>query len=718
MNAISSSLFRAGENCCSVARAARVALLVDAQAYFEAFRQAAERAERSILILAWDFNSAAPLTVDGLTVGDFLNGLAKRKPHLELRILDWDFPLLFQHDRELPPIFGLGWKPHRRIHFRFDATHPLAGSQHQKIAVVDDSLAFVGGMDMAARRWDTPEHRPDDPRRRANGVPYPPFHDVMAAVEGEAAAALAGVAHKRWQQATGERLPPLPLRGDAWPPSLQADLQDVSVGVACTAPATSDHEGVREVEQLYLDMIAGARRYIYIENQYFTSQAIGQALAARLREPNGPEIVVVTRELSHGWLEEVTMHALRTRLVRDLRAVDGRGRLHVYYPYVAGLAAGTCIDLHSKVMIVDDEWLRIGSSNVSNRSMGLDSECDVVMEAGRRADVRVGIRAFRDRLLAEHVGRPASELAAVLRGAQTLHDALETLGTAKRGLRPLDDLPEYSETALAALAVADPERPVSLETLVEQFAPGVEVKRAVMTWRKVLAVSAFALGVALLWRFTPLASLANAEAVARWAADFGSRWWAGPALALAYTPACLIVFPRALLTVAAVLAFGPWIGFTCAVTGNLLAAILTYLAGRAFRRDTVRALAGTRLNPLSHAFRKRGLLAITALRLVPAAPFAVENVVAGAIHISVRDYLLGTFFGMLPGELASTVFGTQLHSALLESSSVNYWLVAGVVIVLAAGAFLVHRVLRRMAAASVAPACPSEEASPGNAACV
>jgi phospholipase D1/2 len=710
----SRSLFRPGENCCSVAQAGRVALLVDAAAYFEAFRRAAERAQSSILILAWDFNSQTPLaaTAGEPTVGDFLNGLAEQRRQLHIRILDWDFPLIFQHDREFPPIFGLGWKPHRRVHFRYDATHTLAGSQHQKIAIIDDRVAFIGGLDLAARRWDTPEHRPGDPRRVVDGQPYPPFHDVMAAVDGEAARALAEIARKRWEQATGETLRPLAVREDPWPDVIVPELRNVRVGVACTAPAMAGDKGVRDVEQLYIDMIQRAERYIYIENQYFTSQSIGRALAGRLGDADGPEIVVVTRLLSHGWLEEVTMHALRTRLLQELRAADRHGRLRVYYPHTVGLAPGTCIDIHSKVMIVDDEWLRVGSANVSNRSMGLDSECDIVVEAEGRAGAAAAIHAFRDRLLGEHLGVGADEVDAAVERAGGLHAAIAELRREERTLLPLEDLPEWSDATLAAVAVADPERPVSLETLVDQFAPGVPVERAVSSWHKAIAGAALLLALALLWRFTPLAELASAEAVAAWARDFGARWWAGPLLVLAYTPASLIVFPRALLTVAAVLAFGPWIGFLCAVVGNLLAALATYLAGRLFRRDQVRAIAGVRLNSLSHALTKRGLVAITAIRLVPVAPFAVENVVAGAIRIPLGAYMLGTFLGMLPGELASTIFGRQLQVALLERAAVDYWLVATVVILLAVGAFAMRRVWtqfekRAVAVPASAPETPT-----------
>src|SRR6185295_1032042 len=125
-----------------MARAGRVALLVDGASYFDAFRRAAERAQRSILILAWDFDSRTPLAWTErkatLALGEFLNALVRRRRELEVRVLNWDFPLLYGLERDLRPIFGLGWRPHERIHVRYDGTHPFVASQHQKIAVVDD----------------------------------------------------------------------------------------------------------------------------------------------------------------------------------------------------------------------------------------------------------------------------------------------------------------------------------------------------------------------------------------------------------------------------------------------------------------------------------------------------------------------------------------------------------------------------------------------------
>src|SRR3954469_23830226 len=368
------SILRPGHNVFTVARAERVCVLVDSEVYFRAFHRAALRAKRSITILGWDFNSQTRLHFDPVpeggppgVLGPFLNYLVRRKRGLHVNVLNWDYPIVFGADREFPPLYGFGWKPSRRVRLRYDDTHPVAGSQHQKIVVIDDALAFVGGIDLTVRRWDSSEHAPEDPRRVAYGKPYPPFHDLMVALDGEAARSLANHARERWFHATGQKLKPVTFRGvsdnDPWPASFQPDLQSVEVGIARTAPARGEEPAIKEVEKLYLDMIAAAKKTLYIENQYFTAPRIAAAIEKRLLEPDGPEVVLVLRLLSHGWLEEHTMHVLRTRLIDRLRKADKHGRFVVYYPHVPGLQEGCCVDVHSKVMIADDRVLRVGSSN-------------------------------------------------------------------------------------------------------------------------------------------------------------------------------------------------------------------------------------------------------------------------------------------------------------------------------------------------------------------
>jgi phosphatidylserine/phosphatidylglycerophosphate/cardiolipin synthase-like enzyme/uncharacterized membrane protein YdjX (TVP38/TMEM64 family) len=701
------SILRPGYNVWTVARAERVALLVDAADYFKAFTEAALRAKRSITILAWDFNSQTRLDFDAVEpngppalLGDFLNYLVRRRHSLHVHVLNWDYPMVFGTDREFPPLYGFGWTPARRVHLRYDDTHPVAGSHHQKIVVIDDSVAFIGGIDLTVRRWDSPEHAPDDPRRVAYGKPYPPFHDLMVALDGEAARQLAALTRERWLAATGQKLRPVTFKGitgnDPWPESFSADLKAVEVGIARTAPPRAEQPAVREVEKLYLDMIATANDALYIENQYFTAPRIAMALEKRLAEPDGPEVVLVLRLLSHGWLEEHTMHVLRTRLIDRLRKADKHGRFRVYYPHVPGLAERCCLDVHSKLMIVDDRILRIGSSNLCNRSLGLDTEADIAIESRGRPQVANAIRRFRNRMLAEHLGVRIEKVRMEIDLAGSVHGAIKVLMHEGRSLRELDSLPEWSDTVVQVAAVADPDEPIALDELLLDRHHDDPDEPAKPAWTKLALIALVVVALTALWRWSPLAHTVSPDTVIGWAKDFGSRWWAPIVLMLTYTPACLVMFPRPLITLAAVIAFGPWLGFLYSLTGIVASSIVTYYIGRRMRRDTVRRLAGPKLDRMIQVLRKRGLLAMTLLRLVPLAPFAVESIVAGAIHMRLWHVAVGTAIGLLPGTLATIIFGEAIETALTGAGDVNWWLVGAAVGLLAGGIVAVKRWFTKM----------------------
>jgi phosphatidylserine/phosphatidylglycerophosphate/cardiolipin synthase-like enzyme len=502
------SLFQPGQNCRTVAQANRVALIVDGEDYFRAFMRAAERAQRSIILLAWDFNSRARLNFDGAddppeVLGDFLNYLVRKNRRLRIYILDWDFPMIYARDRESAALvkLGWGWKPHRRVHLKFDSTHPPGGSHHQKIAVIDDKLAFCGGLDLTCQRWDTHDHAPSDERRTVDGKPYPPFHDAMIAVDGDAARELSVICRERWRSATGKDIPWQRVTHDPWPPHLKPEFAHIPVAISCTAPQCSPHCERREIEQLYLDMIGRAKHRIYIENQYFTAHKVGEALAARLAEKNGPEIVVVTRLLSHGWLEEYTMGVLRTKLIQRLRQADREGRFQVYYPHMPGLTEGTCLDVHSKLTIIDDEHLRVGSANFANRSMGLDTECDVTIEARGEEKISRAIADFRSRLISEHLGVDAADFEREFKSRKSLHKAIDALHSDKRTLQPLTNLNTYSDVVISVAELTDPERAVGVDQLMAQFSFGAEFHHAPRALQKAGLIAAASAGLAMLWRF-------------------------------------------------------------------------------------------------------------------------------------------------------------------------------------------------------------------------
>lgn len=225
------------------------------------------RARHSIFVLGWDLDSRTELAPEGAedalptALGEFLNALVKRRRELHVYLLNWDFVMLYAADRETMPRYKLAWRTHRRVHFELDGAHPIGGSHHQKVVVIDDAMAFVGGIDLTHCRWDTPTHCADDPRRaHPDGGTCPPFHDLQMAVDGDAAAALGELARERWRRATGKR-PDIPAETTSdrpWPPALEPDLTDVTVAISRTEPRYDDHPEVQEIKQLYLDAIAAA----------------------------------------------------------------------------------------------------------------------------------------------------------------------------------------------------------------------------------------------------------------------------------------------------------------------------------------------------------------------------------------------------------------------------------------------------------------------------
>jgi uncharacterized membrane protein YdjX (TVP38/TMEM64 family) len=564
------------------------------------------------------------------------------------------------------------------------------------VIVIDGALAFCGGLDLTRSRWDTSAHEPDNARRINEGDEqiYAPFHDTVMAMDGEAAHVLDEIAHDRWLRACGRELRTVRIDTDPWPADLPVLLRNTDVAVARTRAPMGDELPVCEVLELYLDMIANAQRYIYIENQYFTSNALGDALAARLSEPHGPEIVAVLRLSTHGWLEAPTMGTLRTVTLKKLRDADRYGRFHAYYPHIPGLPEGECCDLHSKLMIADDEWLRIGSANFANRSMGLDTECDAVIEARGEERIATAIRTFRNTLLGEHLGVPIERVDQAVNEAGTLHGAIKELAGEERALRPYERLDDVSDTLVAVAGVADPEQPVSLDALIGQFAPEMATKQALPTWfLPAMVLGACALLTAL-WKYTPLAAWADADRVVDWASDFSQARWAPVLVLLAYTPASIVLFPRPLITLFAVAAFGAWHGFAYAFGGIMIAGLATYALGLRLDRQAVRGIARGRLNRLSQVMRRRGVIAMTAVRLVPVAPYAVVNVVAGAIRIEPLHFIMGTAIGILPGTLFATVFGDQLITGFRDPRSLNPWLIAalvGIAGVLAAATWFMRR---------------------------
>lgn len=202
---------------------------------------------------------------------------------------------------------------------------------------------------------------------------------------------------------------------------------------------------------------------------------------------------------------------------------------------------------------------------------------------------------------------------------------------------------------------------------------------------QLLAASLVLTGVlALVWRYTPLADVVTPRKAIQWMAGLSGHWWAPVMVALLHTPASIVMFPRPLLTFAAVIVFGPWIGFAVTMSGVMIATAATYWAGMLLDERTVKRWAGPRMARITKMLQKKGLSTFIAIRLLPVAPFAVESAVAGALRMPFWSVMLGTFIGMLPGVLATTVLGDQIAAMFREGEEMNRWIAAGAVAVIVA----------------------------------
>ena len=699
-------LLQPGRNCWRIEPAQRFALLVDAAPYFRAVRAAICAARHSIFILSWDIDSRTCLVPEGANdgypepLGDFLHAVVSSQRGLRAYVLNWDFAMLYALERQWLPMYKMDWRTHRRLAFRLDSQHPIGASHHQKIVVIDDSVAFVGGLDLTRSRWDTAEHACDHLLRRdADGKPYAPFHDVQAMVDGDAARALGELARTRWLRATGKK--PVALhdadKHDVWPAEVATDLTDVDIAIARTEPVFAGRPGVHEIRQLHLDAIAAARRHLFFENQYFTSSLVADALVQRLAKPDGPEVAIISPQTQSGWLEEATMGVLRARVHQRLKAADHHSRYRLYCPHIPGLKQG-CLNVHSKVFTVDDDLFCIGSANLSNRSMAFDTECSIAIEAPaeirERMRVRQAIAHLRHRLLAEHMATTPDAVDAAMQKQDSLHGAIDAVRHSERALVAFDPTVSAELDALIPeQAPFDPERPIETDELVAQFVPR-EARKPLP--QRMIGLAVLAIGLAFLavaWRWTPLREWVNLASLVALARDLEKLPFTGVVVVAGYVIAGLLMVPVTLLIAVTGIVFGPVFGTIYAVTGALLSSAITYKFGQWMGRNTVRKMFGPRINRLSTRIARRGILAMVVVRILPIAPFTVVNIIAGASDIRLRDYLIGTLLGMVPGIMMTVTFVHHLAEAVRNPNATTMTMLALVAILLMGFAVLLQRLL-------------------------
>ncbi len=703
------NIFKPQKNCWQVNHADRASFLIDGEAYFRALHEAMRQARQSIMIVGWDLHSGLRLIRDETksdypqTLGKFLDYLARTRKGLNIYLLSWDFSMIYAMEREFFPRYKLKWLTNRRIHFCLDGEHPIGASQHQKIIVVDDAVAFSGGLDVCKWRWDTSEHLPENELRvDPDGVNYPPFHDVQMVVDGEAASSLARLVRLRWERACGE----LPLKvnqnevEDPWPVSVIPDFREVSIAICRTLPQYKEFEEIREVERLYLDSIAEARRYIYIENQYLSSYRIGEALKNRLLEENGPEIVMVMPLRTGGWLEQHTMDVLRGRILRILREADVHQRLRVYFPRL-DLDTDTTLMVHAKVMVIDDCFVRVGSANLSNRSLGFDSECDLAIAGEEGSDTARIITTFRNRLLAEHLGVSMAEVEGAIGGSGSFIKAVESLRGGDRTLMPFSEKDdEKLDQWLPETELLDPEKPIEPEEFLDYLIRPEHQRPAYRHFLKIFVTIALVLGLAALWRWTPLGDYLNIDTVTRSALWLKVHPLSPVLVPLSYVVLGMLSFPVTLLIMVTIIVYGPWWGIWYALLGTTLSAVIMFMLGHLLGKNMVSKFSGGIINRVNKRLSQTGVMAVIAFRVIPVAPFSLINLIAGVSAISLRDFFLGTLIGVIPGIAAIALVADRLTESLRQPDMLSFVVLFSVIAVLGGSLvgirkWLKHRYLRK-----------------------
>ena len=260
---------------------------------------------------------------------------------------------------------------------------------HEKVVVVDDEVAFGGGMDLthfAGDRYDTPDHV----ARAATG-----WHDCSSVLRGPIVGDVADHFRFRWQEVAKEPLPP---------PEPAAAVGDVELQLVRTVPEKiydSLPRGDFRVLEAYTRSLRSAERLVYIENQFLWSPQIVDLLAEKLSDPPSDDfrlLLVLPSAPTTG------KDDTRGQLAVLAEADDGAGRFLACSLYARSGARADPIYVHAKVAVVDDRWVTVGSANLNNHSLFNDSEVNVIA-----CDPELA-RTTRWRLWSEHLELPLEEV--------------------------------------------------------------------------------------------------------------------------------------------------------------------------------------------------------------------------------------------------------------------------------------------------------------------
>ena len=373
----------------------RLEVLVDGATALPAIAQALRAARSHVHVTGWHLASHFEL-VRGehpTAIGPLLAELAER---LDVRVMVWagsPVPVFHPTRKEIEAEVERLTRSTNIQAFRDPREHPIH-CHHEKTIVIDDEVAFVGGIDLtdqAGDRFDTSDHA----ARRKLG-----WHDVTSRLEGPAVADVANHFIMRWREVAGEQLP-----APVVPPPV-ADEHASTVQVVRTVAEDMYHavpKGDFRILESYVRALRSAQHLIYLENQFLWSPEIVEILVSKLKRPpsEGFRLVVLLPARANNGQDDTSGQ------LGVLADADDQGNPH-FLAATLRSRTGTRDDalyVHAKVGIVDDRWLTVGSANLNAHSLLNDTEMNVV------TDDAVLARATRERLWAEHLEVAIDEIA-------------------------------------------------------------------------------------------------------------------------------------------------------------------------------------------------------------------------------------------------------------------------------------------------------------------
>lgn len=690
-------------------RASKIALMASTDQYFVTVYQLLCKARKTVYLLGWDLYRdvdldrlrQAPEHPYPTRLGDLIEAILQANPELEVYALIWDWEPAFYGERPLAYKFKASWTSHPRFHFKLDDVLPPTASHHQKCVIVDDVVASCGGMDLTINRWDTAAHEPDhELRADPDGTPFGPYHDGQVLVEGDAARYIGKVFRYRWERATFEGIDPPPsVVASPWPGNVTPNLEDAPLLFVQTDPLCGDSLHRRESLLHTLEMLRGAKRFIFAENQYLTNPEITKVLREHLRDPDGPEIVFIGPHKNNGVFEKIAMGYHRTLLLRELRAEPfARERLRTYGPLVKSKDGDAQMMVHTKSFVVDDAVLHIGSANWSNRSMWLETELGITLDVRDDERLRDVITQRRHEMMAMYVGTDPATIAA----AEEEHGSIiPPIERSYDGIHRLESIPEEDVQELkefeTVIRYADPPEPPSEDEFTQFIASVENVNRnkGVLYWL-ILVIVLIVLG-SLLWHSLDVLELLRGRDVEQFVLSIHGSPLGWLTILSLYIVASILMVPITFLVASTSFIFGGFWGFTYSLLGSLVSAGVFFAVGRRLGAQVFAKYLGGITEKVRSYLSSRELVSVTIIRMLPIAHYHVVNLVCGSLRLRFLDFILGTALGMLPGILAFSILGDTFRDMLEDPSLQDMVVFVGVFAFISSMAWLTQRFLHKPA---------------------